>query len=55
VPGAAAEPGRVGGPNRVTPPVAPTLAQAARRDALAKRLSATGWSPGLCTLAAGRA
>ncbi len=55
VPGAAAESGRVGGTNGVTPPVAPSAAQAARRDALAKQLSATGWSPGLCVLAAGSA
>ena len=54
VPGAAPEPGRVAGTGGVTPPVAPTLAQAAQRDALAKQLSATGWSPGLCALAAGR-
>jgi hypothetical protein len=53
VPGAAAEPGRVPGTNGVTPPIAPTAAQAARRAALAQELRATGWSPGLCALAAG--
>jgi hypothetical protein len=50
VPGAAVERGRVRGTNGVTVPKAPTLAQAARRDALAKTLRATGWSPGLCQL-----
>jgi hypothetical protein len=54
VPGAAAEAGRVGGTEGVTPPRAPTAAQAARRDALAARLNAAGWSPGLCVLAAQR-
>jgi hypothetical protein len=48
------EPGRVRGTKGVTPPVAPTVAQAARRDALARQLAATGWSPGLCVLAAAR-
>ena len=54
VPGAAAEAGRVGGTGGVTPPQAPTAAQAARRDALARQLGATGWSPGLCRLSAQR-
>jgi hypothetical protein len=44
------EPGRVGGTEGVTPPVAPTAAQAASRAALARRLSASGWSAGLCFL-----
>jgi hypothetical protein len=51
VPGAPAEAARVRGTNGVTPPQAPTLAQAAQRDALAAQLQATGWSPGLCYLA----
>jgi hypothetical protein len=51
VPGAAPEAGRVRGTNGTTPPVRPTLAQAAKRDALAAQLRATGWSPGLCSLA----
>jgi hypothetical protein len=50
VPGAAVERGRVRGTNGVTVPQAPSLAQAAKRDALAKTLRATGWSPGLCQL-----
>ena len=54
VPGAAGdvppEPGRVAGTEGVTPPVAPTAAQAASRAALARRLSASGWSAGLCFL-----
>src|SRR4051812_37074861 len=53
-PGAAAAPGRVPGTDGVTPPPAPTAAQAARRNALAAQLSAAGWSPGLCLLAAQR-
>jgi hypothetical protein len=48
-----AEPGTVGGTNGVTPPPAPDAAQAAQRAALALQLSQTGWSPGLCFLAAG--
>jgi hypothetical protein len=52
VPGAPSEPGRARGTEGVTPPQAPTPAQQAQRDALAAQLSATGWSPGLCTLAA---
>jgi hypothetical protein len=54
VPGAAPEPGRVPGTQGVTKPIAPTAAQAAQRDALAARLKAAGWSPGLCYLAAQR-
>ena len=46
VPGAPAEPGRVPGTNGETPPIAPNAAQIAQRTALAKRLAATGWSPG---------
>ena len=34
----------------MTPPQAPTAAQAAKRDALAAQLNAAGWSPGLCRL-----
>jgi hypothetical protein len=48
-----AEPGRVDGTDGVTLPPAPTAEQAAQRDALAKQLSDSGWSPGLCALAAG--
>lgn len=48
-----AEPGRVAGTGGVTPPPAPTAAQAAQRTALAKQLRDSGWSPGLCVLAAG--
>src|SRR4051812_4016965 len=51
VPGAPAEPARVRGTNGVTPPRAPNAAQAAQRAALAQKLRATGWSPGLCYLA----
>jgi hypothetical protein len=54
VPGAPPEPGAVPGTNGVTPPIAPNAAQAAQRAALARRLSATGWSPGICVLAAQR-
>jgi len=50
--GYVAEPGRVEGTNGETTPIAPTAEQAARRDALAEELKATGWSPGLCYLAA---
>ena len=50
VPGSA-ERGRVRGTNGVTVPPAPSPAQAAKRDALAQTLRATGWSPGLCQLA----
>jgi hypothetical protein len=46
------EKGRVRGTNGVTPPPAPTAAQAAQRELLAKQLRAAGWSPGLCVLAA---
>jgi hypothetical protein len=53
VPGAPAERGRARGTNGVTPPQAPTAAQAAQRDALAQQLADTGWSPGLCLLASG--
>jgi hypothetical protein len=51
VPGAGSDPG-VKGTNGVTPPIAPTPAQAAQRDALADELGSTGWSPFLCSLAA---
>jgi hypothetical protein len=44
--------GRLPGTNGVTPPPAPTTAQAAARDALAARLRATGWSPLVCSLVA---
>ncbi len=47
------EPGRPRGTEGVTPPQAPNAAQAAQRDALAQELAATGWSPGLCSLASG--
>jgi hypothetical protein len=53
VPGAAPESGRIRGTDGVTLPQAPTALQAARRDALAKVLNASGWSPGLCVLASG--
>jgi hypothetical protein len=46
------ERGRVAGTHGVTPPPAPTAAQAAQRDALAARLRATGWSPLVCSLVA---
>jgi hypothetical protein len=42
----------VRGTNGVTPPPAPTKAQAAKRDALAAELRATGWSPLVCSLVA---
>ena len=42
---------RVRGTNGVTPPARPTRAQAAKRERLAARLRATGWSPGFCSLA----
>jgi hypothetical protein len=48
------ERGRVDGTNGTTTPVAPTAAQAGGRDALARRLRATGWSPFNCYLAAQR-
>jgi hypothetical protein len=48
----AAEPGLTEGTEGVTLPPAPTAEQAAQRDALARELSASGWSPGLCQLAA---
>ena len=54
VPGADAEPGTVPGTEGETPPVAPSVVQAAKRDALAAQLQQTGWSPGLCRLAAER-
>jgi hypothetical protein len=41
------------GTGGTTPPPAPSPAQAAERQALAQQLSGTGWSPGLCILAAG--
>ncbi len=53
VPGAPAEAGRVAGTGGVTPPPAPSAAQAAQRAALAKTLAASGWHPGLCVLSAG--
>ncbi|HEX5618691.1 MAG TPA: hypothetical protein VFX51_09735 [Solirubrobacteraceae bacterium] len=53
VPGADAEARRVRGTNGVTPVQAPSIAQAAKRSALAQTLRATGWSPGLCQLASG--
>jgi hypothetical protein len=45
------EPGLLPGTDGVTPPQAPTAAQAERRDALAAQLGASGWSPGLCFIA----
>jgi hypothetical protein len=51
VPGDRKDPG-VEGTNGVTPPPAPTAEQAAQRDKLADELTATGWSPFLCSLAA---
>jgi hypothetical protein len=48
------EPGRVRGTDGVTPPPAPNAEQAAQRDALARELGASGWTPGLCFLAAQR-
>jgi hypothetical protein len=51
--GVGAEAGRVDGTDGETPPAAPTAEQAARRDALANQLRDSGWSPGLCFLAAG--
>jgi hypothetical protein len=46
------EPGRQKGTDGETPPPAPNAAQAAQRDALAQELTASGWTPGLCVLAA---
>jgi hypothetical protein len=46
------ESGGVPGTNGVTPPIAPTPAQAAQRDALAAQLRTTGWRPAICSLAA---
>jgi hypothetical protein len=54
VPGAPAQPGRVAGTGGETKPQAPNAAQVAKRTALAQKLAATGWSPGLCRLAAQR-
>ena len=54
VPGAPPESGRIAGTNGETLPVAPSAAQVAQRTALAQRLKADGWSPGLCYLAAQR-
>jgi hypothetical protein len=48
-----AEPGTAPGTDGVTLPLAPTVEQAAQRAALAAELSQTGWSPGVCALAAG--
>jgi hypothetical protein len=53
VPGAKRDPG-IAGTNGTTPPIEPTAAQAARRDALARQLDAAGWSPFNCFLAAQR-
>ena len=53
VPGAPADSGAVPGTNGETPPVAPTPAQAAQRDALAGQLRASGWRPWICTRIAG--
>jgi hypothetical protein len=50
VPGEADAPGRRKGTDGVTPIPAPTAEQAASRDALAADLTATGWSPLVCTL-----
>jgi hypothetical protein len=47
------EPDRPAGTEGVTPPPAPNAEQAAQREALAEELTASGWSPGLCVLAAG--
>src|SRR3954466_526491 len=47
VPGAPPESGRIPGTNGETPPIAPSAAQVAQRTALAQRLTADGWSPGL--------
>src|SRR4051794_30816576 len=46
------EPGRVGGTDGVTLPPAPNAEQAIQRDTLAQQLKASGWTPGLCFLAA---
>ena len=54
MPGAPPESGRMAGTNGETLPVAPSAAQVAQRTALAQRLKADGWSPGLCYLAAQR-
>ena len=54
VPGAAAETGRVAGTGGETKPQAPNAAQVLKRTQLAQKLAATGWSPGLCRLAAQR-
>ncbi len=53
VPDAPAEPDAIPGTEGVTLPPAPTAEQAAQREALAQELGQTGWSPGLCALAAG--
>src|SRR3954462_6304708 len=52
VPAAPVEAGRAPGTGGVTPPPAPRAAQPAQRAALAEQLRASGWSPGLCSLAA---
>jgi hypothetical protein len=54
VPGRGERPGRVEGTKGVTPPRAPNPEQAARRAEIARKLTSSGWSPGLCSLA-GRA
>ena len=48
------ESGGVPGTDGETPVPAPNAAQAAQRELLAKQLSAEGWSPALCNLAAQR-
>jgi hypothetical protein len=48
------EPGGVAGTGGVTPPQAPTDAQAAQRDLLAVQLRTTGWRPAICSLASRR-
>ncbi len=48
------ETGGVPGTDGVTPPQAPTAAQAAQRDLLAGQLRAQGWSPGICRIAGRR-
>jgi hypothetical protein len=54
VPGVGSAPGQLRGTDGETPPPPPNAAQAAQRDALAQELTASGWSPGLCYLAAQR-
>jgi len=47
--------GRVRGTNGTSPIPSLNRSQLARRNRLAARLAAQGWSPGLCRLAAARA